>query len=88
MKIAISFLTLFIDSYIAVSKKSEEALRNTVYFGHSKLKTLYLGVEDFSYNKTLLSKIFYFCINKKVMQKNYIIRNNIFQHFFKILFQL
>ena len=56
MKIAISFLTLFIDSYIAVSKKSEEALRNTVYFGHSKLKTLYLGVEDFSYNKTEMRK--------------------------------
>lgn len=56
MKSAISLLTLFIHDYLAVSKKSEKSLKDAVYLGHKKLKTLYLGVEDFSYDKVEMRK--------------------------------
>lgn len=49
-------ITLIAQKVLPVSKMSENHLRQATFFGKKKIETLYLGVDDFHYDKAVVRK--------------------------------
>lgn len=56
LRIAMQLTTLFADHFLPVSKKSEEALMQGVFMNKDRIRTLYLGIPAFEYDRMEMRK--------------------------------